>query len=196
MGKHSDLDRKDRDFYSTPIAATTPLVPYLEGISRYYEPFAGDGRLINNLCSLVPSMKCVWASDIEPQEEGIEKFNLDDIGSEALAIGMIQRQADAIISNPPWLNTSESGFQLFRFVNKLCNSGFPVILLLNANIINNKSSWQNKIHGHSLMSMCYQMLPIGRVKWIDNSPYSAKEDSAWFFFSDRNHSSPKILPRQ
>jgi hypothetical protein len=196
MGKHSDMDRKERDFYSTPLAATAPLVPYLGGIRGYIEPFAGDGRLIDNFKLLAPDMKCVWASDMEPLAEGIEKEDFDEIDTTDLTMSMIEFHADAIISNPPWLNTPSSGYQLFRFINKMCKGGFPVIMLLNANLVNNKSSWQNKVHGRSLMELCYQVLPIGRVKWIDNSPFSAKEDSAWYFFNDNNRSLPKILPRK
>lgn len=195
MGKHSELERKDRDFYSTPIKAVQPLVPYLGGINSYYEPFAGDGRLIENFKILTPDMKCGWATDIHPLADGIDTCAFDDIDKTDLVHQMISRGTQAVISNPPWLNTSESGYQLFRFVNKMCYGGFPVIMLLNANLVNNKSSWQNKVHGRSLMNLCYQVLPIGRVKWIDDSPFSAKEDSAWFFFNEHNHALPKILPR-
>ena len=111
-------------------------------------------------------------------------------------MGMITRGVEAIITNPPWLNTPNSGYQLTRFVNKLCYGGFPVILLLNGNILNNKGFWQNKVHGRSMGDLCYQILPIGRVKWIEGSPHTGKEDCSWFFFNENNHSLPKILPRK
>ena len=207
MGKYSNEERNERDWYATPMKAVHPLIPYLEGINRYAEPFVGDGKLVNHLSALKSDMSCVWAFDIEPQIEPItvtdnneflvsEQRDFDSIGNEEFSMGMIQRGAEAIITNPPWLNTPNSGYQLTRFINKLCYAGFPVILLLNGNIINNKGFWQNRSHGKSMGDLCYQVLPVGRMKWIEGSAHTGKEDCSWFFMNSHNTNHPRILPRK
>ena len=206
MGKYSDAERNESDFYPTPMKAVGPLIPYLDGIERFCEPFVGNGVLVNHLSKLKPDLKCTWAFDIEPQLEPLtvtatseflvsEQRDFDDMTNEDFASGMIQRGVEAVITNPPWLNTPNSGYQLTRFINKLCFGGFPVILLLNANILNNKGFWQNRSKGRSMGDLCYKILPVGRMKWIEGSAHTGKEDCAWFFLSELNRELPKILPR-
>lgn len=215
MGKYSNEERNERDWYATPMKAVYPLIPYLEGVTRYAEPFVGDGKLVNHLSALKSDMTCTWAFDIEPQldpisvighvqEDGTEihdflvseQRDFDDMSNEDFAMGMIQRGVEAVITNPPWLNTSNSGYQLTRFCNKLCYGGFPVILLLNGNILNNKGFWQNRSHGKSIGDLCYQILPIGRLQWIEGSLFTGKEDCSWFFLNSHNTNHPRILPRK
>ena len=43
MGKRSNFERREADFYPTPRAAVLPLIPYLRGIRTFAEPCAGDG---------------------------------------------------------------------------------------------------------------------------------------------------------
>ena len=52
MGKRSNFERIERDFYPTPISALAPLVPHLPIAFGYIEPCAGDGRLIEHLKTL------------------------------------------------------------------------------------------------------------------------------------------------
>ena len=42
MGKRSDFERVERDFYPTPIEAVMPLVPHLPKTGLFAEPCAGD----------------------------------------------------------------------------------------------------------------------------------------------------------
>jgi hypothetical protein len=48
MGKRSNFERREADFYPTPRAAVVPLIPYLRGrgIRAFAEPCAGDGALV------------------------------------------------------------------------------------------------------------------------------------------------------
>ena len=45
MGKRSNFERREADFYPTPRAAVLPLIPHLRGsgIRTFAEPCAGDG---------------------------------------------------------------------------------------------------------------------------------------------------------
>ena len=50
MGKRSTgFERRPRDFYSTPPKAVAPLLPHLVPNTRFAEPCAGDGQLIDYL---------------------------------------------------------------------------------------------------------------------------------------------------
>ena len=45
MGKRSNFERIERDYYPTPYEAVLPLIPHLKrhGIETFAEPCAGDG---------------------------------------------------------------------------------------------------------------------------------------------------------
>jgi hypothetical protein len=49
MGKRSNFERREADFYPTPRAAVVPLIPHLRGISSFAEPGAGDCALVRHL---------------------------------------------------------------------------------------------------------------------------------------------------
>ena len=95
MGKRSNFERNPRDFYKTPYEATVPLLKYVarKG-ATFVEPCAGDGRLVRHLER--HDMKCVFACDIEPQAENIEKRDVLFFG------GCEFPATDYIITNPPW----------------------------------------------------------------------------------------------
>ena len=63
MGKRSVFDRRVKDFYPTPEAGVLPLLDHLMIGTRFYEPCAGDGQLIDHLERF--GHICVGASDIE-----------------------------------------------------------------------------------------------------------------------------------
>ena len=86
MGKRSNFERREADFYPTPRAAVVPLIPYLRGIRTFAEPCAGDGDLVRHLEEF--GLRCVYAGDIR---SGQDALALDHYGA-----------ADAIITNPPW----------------------------------------------------------------------------------------------
>ena len=49
MGKRSNFERREADFYPTPRAAVVPLIPYLRCIRSFAEPCAGNGALVRHL---------------------------------------------------------------------------------------------------------------------------------------------------
>ena len=77
MGKRSDFERQPRDFYPTPMEAVKPLLKHLPEDFLFAEPCAGNGALIEHLET---KGVCMWASDIEPQAEGIHKNDYSDVG--------------------------------------------------------------------------------------------------------------------
>ena len=87
MGKRSNFERREADFYPTPRAAVLPLIPYIRasGIRAFAEPCAGVGALVRHLESF--GLRCVYSGDISG-------------GQDALAVDHYGA-ADAIITNPP-----------------------------------------------------------------------------------------------
>jgi hypothetical protein len=76
MGKRSNFERKERDFYETPIEAVLPLIPHLGYDFTFVEPCAGSGVLIDH--------GDVFLRDyLQIQPDNILK-------------------TDYIITNPPW----------------------------------------------------------------------------------------------
>ena len=69
MGKRSNFERREADFYPTPRAAVVPLIPYLlgSGIRTFAEPCAGDGALVRHFKSF--GLRCVYAGDIRSGQE-------------------------------------------------------------------------------------------------------------------------------
>jgi hypothetical protein len=59
MGKRSDFERKERDFYPTPFKAVKPLIPHLRGVRTFAETCCGDGQLVRHLESF--GLRCTFA---------------------------------------------------------------------------------------------------------------------------------------
>jgi hypothetical protein len=81
MGKRSDFERKPRDYYQTPIEALEPLLEHLPKAFDFAEPCAGDGVLVNHIETLVDGAVCTWASDIEPQNKDVLKYDYSTLTS-------------------------------------------------------------------------------------------------------------------
>lgn len=183
-------ERNSRDYYPTPAKAVLSLknhmfsdtYEYHQGMERvtFIEPCAGDGRLIQHLA---PEFKCFYATDLEPQMGYITL----DIGPDSY-IHRIHKQdvfefdwdkeelkdAKYFITNPPWINDGKSNYQLNRLITTL-SAVKPTWLLLNGSYAFNKKS-------ADCMRVCTDIVPVGRLKWIENSPHMGKEDCAWFCF--------------
>ena len=173
MGKRSDYVRKPRDYYPTPLAAVTALVTHLPTSFTYAEPCAGDGRLIQHISTLIPESECTFAADIElrDSDEDIEEIDAFDITDLHL------QHAELIITNPPWdrkiLHPMIEHFSDLR----------PTWLLFDAD-------WVHTIQSSDLVKnrLC-KIVSIGRVKWIEDSAGSGKDNAAWYLF-DKNKTGP------
>lgn len=165
MGKRSDYVRVERDFYPTPIQAVKPLIPHLPESFVYAEPCAGDCRLALNIDELTGSNAIASIlSDIEPQDDGVEKIDALELD--------VPLNTEYIITNPPWnrkiLHPMIDHFRVQR----------PTWLLFDADWMHTKQSIE-------YMKYCHKIVSIGRVRWIEGSKSTGKDNCAWYLFDDK-----------
>lgn len=166
MGKRSDFERNERDYYQTPIKAVEPLITHLPDTFTYAEPCAGDGRLVQNIAKLTNNGGvATFMCDIEPQEDWIM------VGDALEAV--IPETVDYIITNPPWdrklLHPLIERFAAIK----------PTWLLFDAD-------WMHTMQSIPYMPWCSKIVSVGRVKWIEGSTSVGKDNAAWYLF-DANH---------
>ena len=158
MGKRSNFERVERDFYPTPIEAVGPLIPHIQAHATYFEPCAGDMALVQHLRS--HGLVCFGAWDIEPQHDLI--FQKDAM---LLDEGCLV-DSDYIITNPPWnrkiLHPMIEHFSEMR----------PTWLLFDAD-------WMHTKQSAPYMPWCRKIVSVGRVKWIPDSKMTGKDNCAW-----------------
>ena len=166
MGKRSNFERNPRDYYPTPIEAVEPLVHHLPYEFDYVEPCAGDGRLISHITKLTEGTgKCLFAGDIEPRSGIVKKMD-------ALNVNITPELAKAIslvITNPPW----ERKF-LHAFIAKWIQVS-PLWLLFDAD-------WMHTKQSAITMTYCRKVVSVGRVRWIEGSKHTGKDNCAWYYF--------------
>ena len=159
MGKRSDFERRPQDFYRTPPAAIPPLLPHLLPLQRYGEPCAGDGALLD----LLP-LVCVDAWDIEPRDRRVERYD---------ALTRRCPRAQMYITNPPWRREV-----LHPLIEHLSDHR-PTWLLLDAD-------WMHTKQAAPYAYRCVKVVSVGRLKWIEGSAHTGKDNCAWFLFDGSN----------
>ena len=176
MGKRSNFERVERDFYPTPYKAVEPLVQHLPKKQfAFAEPCAGDGALVNHIETMTNGW-CSWASDLEPQTDTIltrhfREINMDDLF-----------EADYILTNPPWdmslLHPMIEYFTAYR----------PTWLLFD-------SDWMHTKQSVPYISMLKKIVSIGRVKWIEDSKSVGKDNCCWYLFDRFSSDKTKFYGR-
>jgi len=172
MGKRSNFERRDRDFYPTPPAAVTPLLPHLDPYVSFDEPCAGNAALVDILEST--GRICSSMSDIEPQMSQIERKDAFDIKK---CVG------DTFVTNPPWDRNI-----LHPLIIHLIGMR-PTWLLFDAN-------WMHTRQSEPYMLRCKKrIVSVGRIKWIPDSPHTGKDNCAWYLFDERdpNQDDPTVF---
>ena len=156
MGKRSDFERRPMDDYATPVKAVAPLKPFLGSVKRFAEPCSGDGALIAHLeaCGL----SCAFSGDLRRGFDALQITKWDVEG------------CDAIITNPPWTRSLlHPMIDRFRRLK-------PTWLLFDAD-------WMHTKQASPYLPYCSDIVSVGRLKWIEGSKYSGKDNVAWFRFT-------------
>tara|TARA_R110000822_G_scaffold51947_2_gene134839 strand:- start:388 stop:885 length:498 start_codon:yes stop_codon:yes gene_type:complete len=152
MGKRSNFERVERDFYPTPYEAVVPLLPHLPDIARFHEPCVGGGDLVNHL-----------------ERHGHKCFAAGDIFSGQDALEIIETPADMFITNPPWDRKI-----LHPLIDALPRIA-PTWLLFDAD-------WMHTKQSAPFMARCQKIVSVGRVKWIPDSNMTGKDNCSWYLF--------------
>ena len=163
MGKRSEFEHRKNDFYPTPIEAVQPLIPFLpkEKFS-FYEPCAGDGRLVTYLQSLSAGIS-IGHSDVDPQCDWVGCKDAFDV--------FVPLKTNYIITNPPW-----SRWLLHPMIEHFSKQA-PTWLLFDAD-------WMHTKQAVPYLTKLKKVVSIGRVKWIENSKHTGKDNSCWYLFVD------------
>lgn len=162
MGKRSSFERVPRDFYPTPAAAVSPLLPHLRMGTVFAEPCAGNGALIDHLTDA--GHVCAWACDLEPQRADIHE-------NDATTCGL--GHAECFITNSPWRRDV-----LHEIIVHLSDLA-PTWLLLDAD-------WVHTRQAVPYLPRLRKIVAVGRVKWIPDSPFTGKDNCAWHLFDTPN----------
>lgn len=163
MGKRSSFERRPMDFYATPEEAVLPLLPYLPAQTRFCEPCAGRGDLIRHLEK--HGHECITAFDVDPGQlypvVDATQMTRSNLGG-----------ADYIITNPPW-----SRDVLHVMIDRFTSLA-PTWLLFDADWAYTKQSMPH-------MDRCRMIVAVGRVKWIEGSKYTGKDNCSWYLFGTK-----------
>jgi hypothetical protein len=170
MGKRSTFKRVEKDAYQTiDPRAFPPLLPHVQHVRSYAEPFVGEGRLVAHLEEMAPWMECGYANDIE---RGEDVLTGDELANN-------RERYDAIISNPPW-----SRKLLHPIIEKLAAIA-PTYLLFDA-------SWAFTKQARPFLPYCVKIISVGRLKWIPGTKMSGKDDCAFYYFNKDHDGGPRF----
>lgn len=166
MGKRSNFPRRKQDDYRTPFEGAEPLIPHLPNYAfTFLEPCAGDAQLIQHIETLRPDCLCIEAWDIEPKRFDIRQAD---------ALQAEIPKVDLIITNPPWTRKVLHPM-IARF-----SFHAPTWLLFD-------SDWIFTKQANPFRPWLKKVVPTKRIKWIPDSPYSAKDNTCWYLFDQHSN---------
>jgi hypothetical protein len=163
VSKRSSFERRVGDFYPTPRSAVLPLIPFLRGIKTFAEPCAGEGDLVRHLETF--GLRCVYAGDIAAGRDALARTSYGAI--------------NCIITNPPYDTTHRR--KLMHAMILHFQRIAPTWLLID---------WSATKQAAEYLPHCSDIVTIGRVKWIEGSKHTGKDNHAWFRFDIRHKSGP------
>ena len=169
MGKRSDFERKQLDFYPTPIEAVRPLIPQLSIKATFCEPCAGAGHLVRHMEAY--GHKCVSAFDVMPLSEDIRQHDASWITEDDLS------GADMIVTNPPWDRPV-----LHQIIERAARLR-PTWLLFD-------SDWMHTRQAAPHLDICAKIISVGRVKWMEGSANTGMDNCCWYLFDSKSLGSP------
>lgn len=158
------------------------MIPFLpKGAFQFAEPCAGDGRLVNHIQKHTNGQAAL-ISDIDPngvvtmlRDEGKVPTRTDVIQRDAFSITETDLQnVDMVITNPPWSRDKESDYILHKLIEHF-SRWRPTWFLFDAD-------WAHTVQAQPYLQRCTHIVSIGRVRWIEDSQMSGKDNCAWYCF--------------
>ena len=151
MGKRSEFERREADFYPTPWAAMLLLRPYLDGIKTFAEPCCGEGDLVRHLEGF--GLSCVYSGDIST-------------GQDAFALKHYNG-ADAGITNPPLTRRTSKPYDC-ELLHDLHRS-FPEDCADYADLVVDPLRLVGNRQAAKYLPHCSDIVVLPRLKWITNT---------------------------
>ena len=165
--RESGYERKERDLYETPAWVTEALGPHLRSIMRVWEPAAGGGKMVRALEGL--GLK-VDASDISTGQD----FLFEP-----------RRDADAIITNPPYV---EAQSFIERALAHMRSDGLVAMLL--------RTDYDHANTRQHLFSGCAafakKVVLTKRIVWFDGPKAAPSFNHAWYIWDWRHSGLPTL----
>lgn len=164
MGKRSEFERIEKDFYRTiDPRAVEALDRHLPPQQFFAEPCNGQGDL--KMALMLRGHLCSYASDISDGDD-----------ARSLEPDMVNG-VDFIITNPPWSRPI-----LHELILHL-SSLKPTWLLFDAD-------WAHTRQSAPLMKHCRAIVSVGRLLWIPGTTMSGKDNCAWYLFDQKTVGAP------
>lgn len=170
------LPQRPRGFWPTPFDAVKPLIRFLPPRAIYAEPCAGDGALIRHLSDLWSGGSCAFACDLVPNGAGIVEGDAREVNF----------RPELFITNPPWPVVGGRGDPAISILQHLSGIARTWALL----------PWDFAANDYfgKISSACVQIVPIGRVSWLNNGK-GGKDNAAWYLFDQQNRVPTVVWPR-
>jgi len=163
MGKRQTgkFERVPNDLYRTwDERAVRPLLAQLEPGTRFVEPCAGHGDLIDQLVRA--GHHCLAAYDIAPMRYDIRR-------GDATRIVWPQPGRAIWITNPPWTR------DILHKIIKRLSSQAPLWALFDAD-------WFYTDQSSAFLHLLHRIVAVGRVRWIPESDMDGFDNAAWYLF--------------
>lgn len=134
------------------------------------EPCAGDGRLVRHIRQGTNNKaQCLLASDIEPDCDWVTEKDALSLSEQDL------EGVDMIITNPPWDRSKKADYLLHKIIRQFASMR-PTWLLFD-------SDWMQTVQAREYMQdMMVATVSIGRMKWIEGSTMTGKDNCQWHLF--------------
>ena len=166
------LARRAQDAYHTiDPRAVEALWPHLNGIHTFAEPCSGMGHLTRHLRDA--GLVCVYENDILNGDEDDDALRLTAYDIEG---------CDAIITNPPW--TRRILHQMILHFQEIRQTW----LLFD-------SDWAYNRHAGPYLGHCSDIVAVGRLRWIEGTTMSGKDNCSWYRFDARHTGGPHFHGR-
>ena len=166
--KRSDFKRLARDAYDTPAEAVAPLLKRLAPRTRFIEPCAGNGRLIEHLVRAGHVL--VGQYDL-PDDARAKRYGVED--------GVV------FVTNSPWSRSSTASDH-----RQSLRPGAAWLLI--------DADWVHTLQSISYQPRLRTIVSIGRVRWIPDLPFDGKDNCAWHLFDRprpaRGYFTPSAAP--
>ena len=169
MGKRSDFKRLERDNYATPAAAVVPLLRRLAPRTPFIEPCVGEGRLVEHLTAA-----------------GHVLVSAHDLPVDARTARYAVPSDACFISNPPYFGRPRD---LHPLICNLSSQAAVTWLLLPAD-------WLHNVSSAALMPRLRRVVSVGRVRWIEGTRFTSKDNVCWMRFSGPAHTPTIFIGRQ